>query len=559
MLDNPGRNAYILAVPPQPDRETFDVVLRACRIHPEPGASIAGDTIGIRGDTIVALGSWADLEAGVGQATRVLDAGGRTVTPAFIDSHTHFHRGAVARHCFLDFETVAAPGLDEVVELVRGRAAGIPTGAWVQGDGLSPSRLVEGRFPDRHALDRAAPDVPVVLRGIGKHVVAANSRALAAAGIDRDTADPAGGRIERDADGEPTGILHETAKLRLDQSHPDSVVPTPSAAERHAALRAAYGDLHAVGIATIHEIVRLPEEADDHAALRAAGKLGVRVRLFYRVHESPLSLDWLVGLGIRRGLGDDWLKVLGVKISIDGFCIFRNAAVEQPYRNEPGNRGLLRIDGPTLDDLVSRANRHGLQIALHAVGLRAVDLALAAFERAGPAVAGPHRLEHAYLDIGPDRFRRAQELGVAWSVQPAFIDAYRREWADAFEPDRVEAIMPLATGAECGLAIQFNSDFPCAPFDPLDAIRLAVTRRRDGSGPAHPEGLEVSAAWRAFTTTPAEIAGELRLGRLELGSLADLIVVDGEPFAARPDLAGVAVRATMIGGRLVHDTAGLGG
>ncbi|HUQ78472.1 MAG TPA: amidohydrolase family protein [Patescibacteria group bacterium] len=547
-------------MPTPQGREPFETVLRAGRIHAEPDSPIAADTIGIRGETIVALGSWADLAAGVGPATRVLDAGGRIVTPAFIDSHTHFHRAAVARHCFLDFETLAPATIGDVLEHVRVRATAPATrGAWIQGDSLSPSRLAEGRLPDRHDLDRVAPDAPVVLRGIGKHVVAANSAALAAAGIDRGTADPAGGRIERDGQGEPTGILHETAKLRLDQSRPDSVVPTPAAAERHAALRAAYSDLHAVGIATIHEIVRLPDEAADHAALRAAGDLGVRVRLFYRVHESPLSLDWLIGLGIRRGLGDDWLKVLGVKVSIDGFCIFRNAAVEEPYRNEPTNRGLLRVDGATLDDLVARANRQGLQVALHAVGPRAVDLALDAFERAGPPLGGPYRLEHAYLDIGPDRLRRARASGAAWSVQPAFLDAYRREWADAFEPDRIERIMPLASGAACGLEIQFNSDVPCAPFDPLDAIRLAVTRRRDGTGPAHPEGIGVAAAWRAFTTTPAGIAGEPRLGRLAVGSLADLIVVDGDPFGARPDLAGVAVRATMVGGRLVHDSAALGG
>ncbi|HET7702127.1 MAG TPA: amidohydrolase [Candidatus Limnocylindrales bacterium] len=539
-------------MPPPPRRETFDAVVRAARLHPEPGRLSGADAVAIRGDSIVAIGSWSDLEAGVGPATRVLDAGGRVVTPAFIDSHTHFHRAAVLRHCFLDFEALAPAGVAEVVELVRARAAGLPGGAWVQGDSLSPSRLADGRLPDRHELDRAAPHVPVVLRGIGKHVVAANSAALAAAGIDRTTADPPGGRIERDERGEPTGVLHETAKLRLDQSRPDSVVPTPSATERQAALRAAYRDLHAAGITTIHEMVRMPEEAADHAALRATGELGVRVRLFYRVHESPISLDWLVGLGIRRGLGDDWLKVLGVKISIDGFCIFRNAAVDIPYRNEPDNHGLLRIDAATLDDLVARANAQGLQVAIHAVGPRAVDLALTAFERAGPPAA-PYRLEHAYLDVGRDRLERARAAGAAWSVQPAFLHAYRREWAEAFEPDRIERIMPLATGAGCGLAIQLNSDVPCAPLDPLDGIRLAVTRRADGAGERHREGLDVVAAWRAFTTTPADLAGEARLGRLAVGCLADLVVLDGDPFAAQPDLAAVAVRATMIGGQVVHD------
>jgi predicted amidohydrolase YtcJ len=559
VLDNLVHHAYILAVPDRLGRLPFDTVVRAARVYTSGDQALPGDAIGIRDGAIEALGPWAALQDGIGRDTTVLDADGRTVTPAFIDSHTHFHRGAVLRHSFLDLDQLAPAGIDDVVQLVRARASSAPAGAWIQGDSLSASRLTERRFPDRHALDLAAPANPVVLRGIGKHVVAANSLALQAAGIDRTTADPPGGRLERDADGEPTGVLHETAKLRLDQSRPDSVVPAPSAADRKAALIAAYRDLHRVGIATIHEIIRLPEEADDHAALRASGELGVRIRLFYRVHESPLSLDWLERLGIRRGLGDDWLKVLGVKVSVDGFCIFRNAAVEEPYRNEPDNRGLLRIDERSLDDLVARANAQGLQVAIHAVGPRAVDLALDAMERAGPAAAGPHRLEHAYLDIDDARLVRIRDLDVVWSVQPAFLDAYRREWADAFEPERIARIMPLRRAADLGLRIQCNSDFPCAPFDPLHAIRLAVTRDRAGSARGDRPGLTVAEAWRAYTSTPAEVAADARLGRIAVGARADLIVLDGHPFAAQQDLAAVAVHATMVDGKLVHAPAGWGG
>jgi predicted amidohydrolase YtcJ len=559
VFDNLDWNAYILGVATSARREAFDTVLRGGRIHAEAGMPLAGDAIGIRDGGIAALGSWADLRDRVGPGTRVLDAGGRTVTPSFIDSHTHFHRGAVVRRCYLDFESLPAPSIPDVLDHVRTRAQSSPAGGWIQGDSLSPSRLAEGRFPDRAELDRVAPDHPVVLRGIGKHVVAANSVALRAAGIDRRTADPDGGRIERDADGEPTGILHETAKLRLDQSRADTVVPLPSAEERRAALRAAYGDLHAVGITTIHEMIRLPEEADDHAALRAAGELGVRVRLFYRVHESAISLDWLAGLGIRRGLGDSWLGVLGVKVSIDGFCIFRNAAVEEPYLGEPENHGLFRVEADVLDDLVARANAQGLQVALHAVGPLAVDRALDAFERAGPPVAGPYRLEHGYLDVDLERLVRAHRLGAAWSVQPAFLGAYRREWAAAFAPDRIDRIMPLASGMGVGIRTQLNSDFPCAPFDPIAAIRLAVDRSAGPGGGRHREAIDLCRAWRAYSTTAAEIAAEPQLGRLERGSRADLVVVDGDPFRPDPDLATVAVRATMVDGTLVHDTAGIGG
>ncbi len=265
---------------------------------------------------------------------------------------------------------------------------------------LTAAPLAEGRLPNRVELDRVAAGHPVVLRGIGKHVVAANSAALAAAGIDRRTPDPPGGRIERDTDGQPTGILHERAKLRLDTSHPETVVPAPTPDERHRALRAGFADLHRLGITTIHEMVRLPEEAADFASVRAAGELGVRTRLFYRIHESPITLEHLTTLGIRRGLGDDWLRILGVKISVDGWCIFRNAAVYEPYCDEPDNTGLLRIEPQELSRLTVAANRSGLGIAIHAVGVRAVDAALDAFEAAGPALAGPYRLEHGHLDIG---------------------------------------------------------------------------------------------------------------------------------------------------------------
>ena len=248
-----------------------------------------------------------------------------------------------------------------------------------------------------------------------------------------------------------------------------------------------------------------------------------------------------------------------MKISVDGFCIFRNAAVEEPYLNEPDNRGLFRIEADVLDDLVARANAQGLQVAVHAVGPRAVDRALDAFERAGPAIAGPHRLEHAYLDMDLGRLRRAHGLGLVWSVQPAFLDAYRREWADAFEPERVDRIMPLRTGAAVGLPIVFNSDFPCAPFDPLDAIRLAVTRHRDGSAADHDEVVGVADAWRAFTTTPADVAGDYALGRIAIGARADLIMLDGDPFVIDADLAALTVRATMVDGRLVHGEAEVGG
>lgn len=533
-----------------------DTVLCNGRVHADVTGVPQASAIAIADGRILGTGSDTDVQALVGPATSVRDLDGRTVLPGFIDSHTHQHRAAMVRRLNLDFEALRPRTIGDVLRHVERWAAKQPSGGWVQGDSLSPSRLAEGRFPDRHELDSVSGGRLVALRGIGKHVIAANSAALRAAGIDRSTVDPPGGRIERDREGEPTGILHERAKLRLDPSDPDTVIPSPSTPERLAALRTIGPDLHRLGITTIHEMIRLPEEINDLATLHAAGELPVRVRVWYRVHETAIRLEQLATLGIRRGLGDDWLRILGVKISVDGWCIFRNAAVETPYLGEPDNRGLLRIEPAELTELTIRANRRGLGVAAHAVGPRAVDAALDAFAAAGPATAGPYRLEHGHVDMDLGRLRRMRSLDVAWSVQPALLDAYRDDWEAVIGPDRTDRALPLASAARLGIPTLHNSDVPSGPQDPVAAIRAAVTRIGGGRpiGPA--EAIPTLLAWRGWTTIPAASAGDTRLGTLRAGAAADMIVVADDPFLATIDSPSTTVLATMIDGRFVHEIEG---
>lgn len=528
-------------------------------VRAEADGRPAAEALALGAGRILRCGSSADLLEDADASATIVDLDGRTVLPAFVDSHTHFHRGAVLRHLYLDFAELRPGTVDEVLSAVETRAATTGEGGWIEGDSLSPMKLAERRLPSRRELDAVAPDHPVLLRGIGKHVVAANGRALALAGITRDTTDPPGGRIERDDEGEPTGILHERAKLRLDTSAPDSVVPAPARADRLSAIRRAVPDLHRQGIATIHEMVRLPMEADDLAALHASDELPIRVRLYYRVHESPLSLDWLIGLGIREGLGDDWFRIAGVKISVDGFCIFRNAAVYEAYEDEPDNCGLMRIGPEELASLVEAANRQGLNIAVHAVGARAVDAALDAFAAAGPVVAGPHRIEHAYLDVDDTRLERMKQLGLAWSTQPGFIPAYRSEWGAIFDDARRRRIMPLGSGAAMGVPLLLNSDYPCSPMDPLTMIRVATGDDVDGAAIEAHQAIGLDEAWRAATIAPAAIIGDRLAGPLRPGNLADLVILDGDPFAHNANLEAVQVSSTLIEGEVVFDRAGIAG
>lgn len=536
--------------------EGSEIALLNGVVHRIPGDPQPAAAIGIRAGRVLRVGSNDEVrEALSGAGATVIDLAGHCILPAFIESHTHFHRGAVLQHLYLDFEELRPARVADVLDAVGRRASDRPAGDWIQGDGLSNMRLAEQRLPNRRELDAVAPRNPVLLRGIGKHVVAANSLALAAAGIDAATPDPAGGRIERDDAGQPTGILHERAKLRLDTSASDTVVPSPSREDRLAAVRAGVDQLHRLGIGTIHEMVRMPQEADDLAALHAADDLGVKARLYYRVHESPISLDWLEQLGIRRGLGDDRLRIVGVKVSVDGFCIFGNAAVYEPYLDQPQNCGIMRIEPDRLNDLVRRANAQGLNVAIHAVGPRAADLALDAFEAAGPMRAGPHRLEHAYLDMTEERLHRIARLGLAWSTQPGFLSSYTREWAALFAPQRIRGFMPLGRATELGVPLLLNSDFPCSPADPLTGIRAAVEQRTGPDG-RPVETISLAQAWRSFTCEPGRTINEPQAGRLEEGSPADLISLHRDPFAPDAELGDTTVCATLVDGAFVYDREG---
>ncbi len=526
------------------------------RIHRWPGDPAPAAAVGIRDGRILAVGARAEVRSSLGRSAEVIDVRDRLVLPGFVDSHTHFHRAAIVRHLYLDFARLRPRTIAHVLASVQAKARELPTGAWVQGDSISPGQLAEGRLPTRWELDRAAPDRPVILRGIGKHVVAANSLALALAGIDRQTPDPPGGRIERDEHAEPTGILHERAKLRLDSSHPESVVPVPGEAERRAALERGIADLHRLGVTTIHEMVRRPEEAADFVRLRNEGRLGVRVRLFYRLHETPVELDWFAGLGLKTGFGDPWLRIQGVKVSLDGFCIFANAALREPYAGQVGNTGILRIEADKLVELVARAIALDLTVSLHAVGGRAVDMALAAFEAGPPFEPGRHRIEHAYLDVTEDQLVRMRDRGLVWSVQPAFRTAFGQDWERLLGAERARRAMPLAVGRRIGVPMILNSDVPTGPIGPITTIQAAVAPA-DAEDPTR--ALSVTEAWQAHTVGPAEIAGEPCGGRLVPGAPADLIVLDGDPFDCdwRTLADSVMIVGTMVNGQLFYLDSGV--
>jgi predicted amidohydrolase YtcJ len=523
-----------------------------------------GTGVAIRDGRIAYVGSDDAVRELVRAETRVVDARGGRIAPAFVDSHTHFHRASIMEYLYLNFEKLEPTSIGQVLDLVRARAAGTSDDAWIQGDSLDASRLAERRLPTRHELDAAAPGRCVVLRTVGRHALSASSAALRTAGIDAQTTEPAGGRIEREADGEPNGVLHEHGKLRLDMTRADTVVPRPTAAQRQVALEDGMRRLAGHGIAAIHDIVREPTEIADYIDLDVSGRLHTRIRLYVRGRESQTPLEFLTGLGLRRGFGSDWLRLAGVKLSIDGDLANRNAAVYEPYPDEPDNVGLLRLTADELTDAVVRSHEAALPVAVHAIGPKAVDMALDAVaeaQRRAPQQRLTHRIEHAFFAQREGRLKRFADLGVVWSTQVSMLYSEGDAWVAAAGRAFLDGVLPLRTALGMGVAVQINSDYPCSPLSPLVGLRAAVERRtRDGEVLADDEAITSAEAIALMTASPAATVGESQVsGEVAVGNWADLIVLSPDPdIDGPPGPLDLRVDATLAGGHVVYarDEAG---
>jgi hypothetical protein len=544
------------------ERYAADLVVQNAFVRTLDAGDRAVQAIAVRGERIIGLGTNDELSALIDRQTRVLDAGGRTVLPAFIDTHSHFNDAALTREYRIDYETLQPYTLAEALAPIRARAIAQPLGTWIEAANFNEHLLAEQRYPTRWELDEMAPDHPTMISSIGWHMVAANSLALKLAGISRDTADPPGGKIDRHERGEPTGVLRERAKGPLDPRAPNSVVPPMSADQRLAALRAAQRYHHAHGIVGVHVMIREPAEVQDFQRLRAAAALKLRVQLLIRGVEARTRLEDVLALGLGSGFGDQWLSLGGIKLSVDGACIWRNAAVYDEYPCDPGNHGIVRIEQDELDEKVALCHQAGLRVAVHAIGQRAVDMALDAFGRAleaAPRADHRHRIEHAYLPTRPGQFERMRALDLLLSTQPSFIESFGDGWRHVFGEDELGGVMPLKTALALGLRVQGNSDFPCSPLNPFLHLRSAVARRtRQGATLDPAEAISVSRALRLLTTEAAYAGfAERQAGSLELGKLADLIVVSEDPFTAPADaLDRVQVDATVAGGELVYQRPG---
>jgi hypothetical protein len=517
------------------------------------------DTLVVRAGRVAFAGRRADVNAPAGEPE--LDLGGRAVLPGPVDAHGHLMYLARLR---LTLDVAGAASEAASAERVAARALVARAGGWITGRGWDQNRWPGARFPTRESLDRAAPHHPVALVRVDGHAIWANSAALRIAGVDRRTPDPAGGRIERDDRGEPTGVLVDTAQELVRR-----VEPRPSRAQLDDAVRGAVADCLAVGLTGVHEM------GADLDALAAYRRLVDAGAFPFRNHVALRGADeaaWQAALdeGPARG-GDGRLVVGAVKLMADGALGSRGAALHAPYCDDPSNRGLLLLPVEELEARARAAARRGFQVCVHAIGDRANTLVLDALEaviRGRPSAGGGrlaavpgtdprHRVEHAQILAEPD-IPRFRALGVLPSMQPTHCTS-DMPWADTrLGAERLPGAYAWRSLLRTGTVIAGGSDFPVELPNPFHGIHAAVTRRpRSGPDPEWQPGQRMTRAEavRAFTAWNAYAAHrETDLGTLEPGKWADLVVCSADVFTCgETEIAAIEPVLTLVAGEVVLD------
>jgi predicted amidohydrolase YtcJ len=528
------------------------------------------EAVAVAGDRIVAVGTARDLDGLVGPRTDVVRLRGETVVPGFIDPHNHF----MLYGQWLGRVNCKSPlnrTVGDVLERVRERAGETAPGEWILGFGVEDSGLEEKRFPTREELDRVAPAHPVYLRHRSGHAAVANSLALARAGLDEASPQPAGGHMDRDpATGRLTGVLRETAAMQPI----DAVLPQPTEAELCDGVIAA-GTLYATaGITSVHD-AGADARPETYRAYQHAVAGGLVTRVYLMIWGWPGRHLYLQrDLGFRTGFGDERLRLGAVKLFCDGSIQVFTCAFYDPYitldtpSTQAHPRGVLQVTPNELNDLVMDAHTKGFQVAIHAQGDYGIDVALDAIQYAtwtSPRPGARHRIEHCQC-VSAHGLERMRRLGVIGSFYPH----HSWYWADRhistfIGEERASRMNPMKSAMRAGVVTVGHSDAPIAAIgdpvfgaEPLFGIWCAVNRTtRAGRVIGPDERLTPMEGIRAFTINAAYASFEEGLkGSIEPGKLADLAILDRNPCTVDPwEIRDVKVLRTIIGGRTVYQAA----
>lgn len=525
-------------------------LLHNAHIYTQNEAQPTASALLIDRERIIAVGDADDLLTQYPNAEKQ-DMNGRVILPGLTDAHLHLHHYALSLQK-IDCETNTK---EECLRRVEERVKKAQPGEWILGHGWNQN--VWGNWPHASELDAIAPNNPIYLTAKSLHAAWANTPALKLSNITTQTPDPQNGQIQRDAKGNATGILLETAMEPV-----GNIIPASTIEEIANAIEKAQSILWKMGLTGIHDFDRR-ESFMALQRLHAHGRLKLRV-----LKNIPVELlNQAFELGLRAGFGDDWLRIGSVKVFMDGALGPHTAAMFQPYIGEGENRGILNMDGEELFEYGRKAAQVGLGMTVHAIGDRANHEVLNAYEQLRayenenhlPALR--HRIEHVQV-IHPDDAARLGKMNIIASMQPIHATSDML-MADQFWGERSRLAYAMKTQLEFGAQLALGSDAPVESPNPFWGLHAAVTRRRADGSPSpngwYPEQkLTMAEAVSGYTRGPAYAASmEDRLGRLAPNYLADLIVLEKDIFTCDPnELLTLESSATMIGGEWVWQSKG---
>jgi len=531
------------------------VLIKGKILTMDPGSTVA-EALAIRDGKILAVGSNAAIKLLEGPQTQVINLSGKTVVPGMIDTHAHFKAAGLAEYVV---NMSRAKSVADALDALKSFAATKKPGEWIIGGAWHPpSQLAEKRYLTRQEIDSVAPNNPVYLRTVG-HFSMANTLALQKAGVDKGTPNPSGGSFERDAAGELTGVLVETAIDRVEKA-----VPAWSEDDEIRQFRLAEGALNSFGITSVVEGATEARDVRTLQKLALSGDASVRVGVMYRPEPPAEMSAWEVTMssnGASSGFGDDWLKFAGIKIFYDGGMTLKTALTRDVYPDSHDDyHGIAQQTPERLKQLVSICNRYNWRVGVHVVGDLGIDQVLDAFEAADrekPIRDRRFILIHASL-IRPEQMERAKKLGVRIDFQNVFM------WDKAATVERflgkatADRAVPTKTLIEKMSLdnLGAGTDFPVNPINPFLNMYIMVTRK-DPNGKIYgaSEAITREQALRLYTSAASRyMFEEQRKGSLEPGKLADLVVLSADFMTVPEDeIKDIKVEKTLVGGKVVFN------
>ena len=516
------------------------------------------EAVAVKNGRVQHVGSTVEVKALSGPDTKIVDLKGKTVMPGLYDSHIHV-TGTGSALMMINCRTPPMYSIEDMKKAVAEKVKESKPGEWVLGRGWDQAKLAEHRNPSRYDLDEVSPDNPVVLTRTCGHLLVANSLALEIGGVSKDTPDPVGGKIVRDENGEPTGMLEEAPAMNLVRQHipPDGI---PKYMEQ---IKTAYQAFNEAGITSVIDPGTTEDQMIAYQLLREQGDVTVRTNYMLRAIDGnePIekSVERIERFPMITGFGDELLRFQGLKILIDGGIGGRTALLREHYEGDPDDYGLLTVPVENLQKLVDAANKRGMLCGIHCAGGKAMDIVLEAYKNTNkikPIKGRRFYLIHAYQP-SDENFQDCRDMGIAVASQPSFLyylgDSYHENVGD----ERSKWLKPHRAWIDEGIMVASGTDSPVTPFPPFVSLWTSIARRTElkNTQMGTEQKITREEAIKLYTINGAYLTFEEDIkGSLEPGKLADMIVIDRDVLTCpEDDIKDTKVLTTYLGGKVIFE------